>query len=215
MHQDGDDREHAADGPAWAGRTFVGARDRRALGARPMAVSLAAGRGRAVQPVADPAIGVGPLTPGAGDDDAHDRPDVLADLEARGLVQDCTDRDALRARLAAGPDHLYYGCDPTADSLHVGNLIGLLVLRRFQDAGHRPIALAGGATGMVGDPGGRSEERNLLDEETLRANVAAIKAQIARIVDPRRPLGASSTTAPGPATCPCSTSSATSASTSR
>lgn len=108
---------------------------------------------------------------------------VLEDLEARGLVQDCTDRDGLAARLAEGPISLYYGCDPTADSLHVGNLLGLLVLRRFQEAGHRPVALAGGATGMVGDPSGRSEERNLLDEATLGANVAAIKAQIERIVD--------------------------------
>ena len=108
---------------------------------------------------------------------------LLADLEARGLIQDCIDRDGLAARLAEGPLTLYYGCDPTADSLHVGNLIGLLVLRRFQDAGHRPIALAGGATGMVGTPPARSEERNLLDEETLAANVAAITAQIARVVD--------------------------------
>ncbi|MCU1358564.1 MAG: tyrosyl-tRNA synthetase [Acidimicrobiales bacterium] len=108
---------------------------------------------------------------------------LLDDLEARGLVQDCTDREGLAARLADGPITLYYGCDPTADSLHIGNLLGLLVLRRFQDAGHRPIALAGGATGMVGDPSGRSEERNLLDDATLEANVLAIKAQIARIVD--------------------------------
>jgi tyrosyl-tRNA synthetase len=108
---------------------------------------------------------------------------ILDDLEARGLVHDSTDRQALAARLAEGPMTLYYGCDPTADSLHVGNLIGLLVLRRFQDAGHRPVALAGGATGMVGDPSGRSEERNLLDEETLSANVAAIKTQMARLLD--------------------------------
>ena len=108
---------------------------------------------------------------------------VLEDLQERGLVQECTDPDGLRARLGQGPLTLYYGCDPTADSLHVGNLIGLLVLRRFQEAGHRPIALAGGATGMVGDPSGRSEERNLLDEDTLAHNVAAITAQIARIVD--------------------------------
>ena len=108
---------------------------------------------------------------------------LLDDLDARGLVHDTTDRDALAARLAEGPISLYYGCDPTADSLHVGNLIGLLVLRRFQDAGHRPVALAGGATGMVGDPSGRSEERNLLDDDTLNANVSAIKAQMARIVD--------------------------------
>jgi tyrosyl-tRNA synthetase len=108
---------------------------------------------------------------------------LLDDLEARGLVQDSTDREQLGARLAAGPVGLYYGCDPTADSLHIGNLIGLLVLRRFQDAGHRPVALAGGATGMVGDPSGVSEERNLLDAETLDANVAAIKTQMARILD--------------------------------
>jgi tyrosyl-tRNA synthetase len=108
---------------------------------------------------------------------------LLDDLEARGLVHDSTDRAALAARLAEGPITLYYGCDPTANSLHVGNLIGLLVLRRFQDAGHRPVALAGGATGMVGDPSGRSEERNLLDEATLSANVAAIKEQMARILD--------------------------------
>jgi tyrosyl-tRNA synthetase len=108
---------------------------------------------------------------------------LLDDLEARELVQDSTDRAQLAARLAAGPIALYYGCDPTADSLHVGNLIGLLVLRRFQDAGHRPVALAGGATGMVGDPSGQSDERNLLDAETLDANVAAIKTQMARILD--------------------------------
>jgi tyrosyl-tRNA synthetase len=108
---------------------------------------------------------------------------LLDDLAARGLVHDHTDLVALRARLDDGPITLYYGCDPTADSLHVGNLIGLLVLRRFQDAGHRPIALAGGATGMIGDPSGRSQERNLLDDATLAANVAAIKEQIARVVD--------------------------------
>ena len=107
---------------------------------------------------------------------------LLDDLETRGLVYESTDRNALADRLEAGPITLYYGCDPTADSLHVGNLIGLVMLRRFQLAGHRPIALAGGATGMVGDPSGRSDERNLLDEETLRANVAAIKRQIARIL---------------------------------
>lgn len=108
--------------------------------------------------------------------------DLLADLERRGLVHDTTDRAALAARIAEGPLTLYHGVDPTAPSLHHGNLIGLLMLRRFQDAGHRPIALAGGATGMIGDPGGRSEERNLLDLDTLATNVAAIKAQISRIL---------------------------------
>src|SRR6201996_3708064 len=107
--------------------------------------------------------------------------DFIADLEARGLIQDSTDRDALRARIAAGPVGVYYGCDPSADSLQVGNLIGLLVLRRLADAGHRAIALAGGATGMIGDPGGRSKERNLLDGESLARNTARIAAQLERI----------------------------------
>ncbi|MGC1570049.1 MAG: tyrosine--tRNA ligase, partial [Trebonia sp.] len=107
--------------------------------------------------------------------------DLLADLEARGLVQDSTDRDALRARINEGPVGLYYGCDPSADSLHVGNLIGLIVLRRFADAGHNAIALAGGATGMIGDPGGRSRERNLLDAATLARNNERIAGQIERI----------------------------------
>lgn len=109
--------------------------------------------------------------------------DLLDDLDRRGLVHETTDRAALAARLAEGQVGVYYGCDPTAPSLHVGNLIGLVLLRRFQDAGHRPIALAGGATGMIGDPSGRSEERNLLDDAVLSANVAAIKEQMGRIVD--------------------------------
>jgi tyrosyl-tRNA synthetase len=110
--------------------------------------------------------------------------DVLADLEARGLVHDSTDRAALAARLEHGPTSLYYGCDPSADSLHIGNLIGLIVLRRFQAAGHHPIALAGGATGMIGDPSGTFEERRLLDEDTLAANLAAITEQITRVLGP-------------------------------
>lgn len=106
--------------------------------------------------------------------------DLVADLEARGLVQDSTGLEGLRERLRA-PATLYYGSDPSADSLHVGNLIGLLVLRRFADQGHTAIALAGGATGMVGDPGGRSEERNLLDKPTLARNLARIADQLRRI----------------------------------
>jgi tyrosyl-tRNA synthetase len=111
----------------------------------------------------------------------HVRMDFLADLEARGLIQDSTDRDALRARIQAGPVGVYYGCDPSADSLQLGNLVGLLVLRRFADAGHQAIALAGGATGMIGDPGGRSKERNLLDAETLARNTKRIADQLERV----------------------------------
>ena len=76
---------------------------------------------------------------------------ILDDLAARGLVHDTTDVDKLRERLAAGPVTLYHGIDPTAPSLHIGNYVGVLALRRFQDAGHRPIVLVGGSTGMVGD----------------------------------------------------------------
>ncbi len=108
-------------------------------------------------------------------------PSLLDDLDARGLVQDTTDRDALVARLAEGPITLYCGFDPTADSLHVGNLIGVLMLRRFAEAGHEAIGLAGGATGMIGDPSGKSEERNLLDDETLARNLASLREQLARI----------------------------------
>jgi tyrosyl-tRNA synthetase len=109
--------------------------------------------------------------------------DLLADLRARGLIHDSTDLEALATRLAAGPIGVYVGFDPTADSLHVGHLLGQLALRRFQLAGHRPFPLAGGATGVVGDPGGRSEERNLLDRETLERNLAGIKPQLERLLD--------------------------------
>ena len=108
---------------------------------------------------------------------------ILDDLRARGLIQDTTDEAALRRRLDEGPITVYHGIDPSADSLHLGNLVGILVLRRFQDHGHRPIALVGGSTGMVGDPGGRSEERNLLDQAALAHNVAGIRAQVERLLE--------------------------------
>ena len=108
---------------------------------------------------------------------------VLEELESRGLVQDTTDRDLLAQRLSSGPVAVYHGIDPTASSLHLGNLIGVLVLRRFQEAGHRPIALVGGATGMVGDPSGRSDERNLLDDQTLAANLSGIRGQLEKLLD--------------------------------
>lgn len=108
---------------------------------------------------------------------------ILDELRWRGLYADCTDLEALSARLATGPLTLYCGFDPTADSLHVGNLVPLLCLRRFQQAGHVPLALAGGATGMIGDPSGRSSERNLLTPDVLKHNIASIKEQLARFLD--------------------------------
>jgi len=110
--------------------------------------------------------------------------DLIEDLKWRGLLANCTDLDALAARLNSDrPVTLYCGFDPTGDSLHVGHLMGQLTLRRFQLAGHHPLALAGGATGMVGDPSGKSAERNLLSPEALAHNVTCIKAQLARLLD--------------------------------
>jgi tyrosyl-tRNA synthetase len=103
---------------------------------------------------------------------------MIADLRWRGLIHQATDEASLSNWLDAAPRTLYVGFDPTADSMHVGHLMGLMALRRFQRAGHRPIALVGGATGMIGDPSGKSEERNLLSLESLRANVAAMEAQM-------------------------------------
>jgi tyrosyl-tRNA synthetase len=109
--------------------------------------------------------------------------DVVDELSWRGLIAQATDLDALRDHLARGPATVYYGCDPTAPSLHVGNLVGLVVLRWFQTHGHRPIALAGGATGFIGDPGGRNSERTLMTGEEVAHNVEQIGVQLARFVD--------------------------------
>ncbi len=108
---------------------------------------------------------------------------ILEELRWRGLLADCTDPDALAQRIAQGPVTLYCGFDPTADSLHVGNLVPLLALRRFQLQGHRPIVLAGGATGMVGDPSGKSAERNLQTPEQVEHNIAHIKVQLTKFLD--------------------------------
>lgn len=110
-------------------------------------------------------------------------PGLFRELRARGLIHDSTDSNQLADRLDSSPIRLYVGFDPTADSLHVGHLLGQITLRRFQLAGHQPFPLAGGATGMVGDPSGRSEERNLLDRETLDHNVACISRQLERLLD--------------------------------
>ena len=109
--------------------------------------------------------------------------DVLDDLAARGLVHDHTTLHDLGRLLDGGPAVFYHGIDPTANSLHVGNLLGVLVMRRLQSCGHRPLALVGGATGMVGDPSGRSTERNLTGSQTLAANVAGIRSQLQSLLD--------------------------------
>ncbi len=110
-------------------------------------------------------------------------PDLLADLRWRGLIHQTTDDARLGAWLAEKPRTLYVGFDPTAESLHVGSLTGLVVLRRFQQAGHRPMAVVGGATGMIGDPSGKSAERNLLSKEQLAANVEGMAAQMRRFLE--------------------------------
>lgn len=105
----------------------------------------------------------------------------VAELKWRGLVHDSipNTEEYLNQHKTTG----YIGFDPTADSLHIGSLVPILVLKHFQNAGHKPIALVGGATGMVGDPSGKSSERNLLDEATLNKNVAGVKAQLDRFLD--------------------------------
>src|SRR5436189_5410315 len=109
--------------------------------------------------------------------------DIIAELQWRGMLADCTDLEALSKRLANGPITVYAGFDPTADSLHVGNLVPLLALRRFQLLGHHPIPLAGGATGSIGDPSGKAEERQLLTKERLEANITKVKEQLKLLLD--------------------------------
>lgn len=108
---------------------------------------------------------------------------MIEELRWRGLIADCTDWEGLPKRLAERPITLYCGFDPTANSLHVGNLVPLLALRRFQIAGHHPIAVAGGATGLIGDPSGKSAERQLLTREVLDENIRCVKIQLARLLD--------------------------------
>jgi tyrosyl-tRNA synthetase len=105
------------------------------------------------------------------------------ELEWRGLVADCTDKEQLAKSLDHRPITLYCGFDPTADSLHVGSLVPLLALRRFQQQGHKPIAVAGGSTGLIGDPSGKITERQLLTREVLDANIAGLKQQLRHLLD--------------------------------
>jgi tyrosyl-tRNA synthetase len=109
---------------------------------------------------------------------------ILDELDVRGLFANCTDRTGLAELLAGGgPVAAYAGYDPTSASLHVGNLVPTILLKRLQLAGHRPIIVVGGATGMIGDPSGKSDERNLLDDATLAGNLAGIRAQLGKLLD--------------------------------
>ena len=105
----------------------------------------------------------------------------VEELTWRGMIQDIM--PGTEEKLMEGPTAAYVGIDPTADSLHIGHLVSVMILKHFQRCGHKPIALVGGATGMIGDPSMKSAERNLLDEATLNHNVACIKAQLARFLD--------------------------------
>src|SRR5881397_2411135 len=108
---------------------------------------------------------------------------ILEELQWRGLLADCTDAEALAKSVRQGPLTLYCGFDPTADSLHVGSMVPLLALRRFQLLGHRPIAVAGGATGSIGDPSGKTQERQLLTREVIAHNISSVKEQLKRLLD--------------------------------
>src|SRR3954469_25652460 len=106
---------------------------------------------------------------------------LIAELQWRGMIQDIMPgtEEQLKKESTTG----YIGFDPTADSLHIGSLVPILLLVHFQRAGHKPIALIGGATGMVGDPSGKSDERNLLSEETLKHNQEGVKNQLEKFLD--------------------------------
>lgn len=115
---------------------------------------------------------------------------LIADLEWRDLISQTTDREALLKDLNAGPVSFYLGFDPTAPSIHVGNLVVLLVMRRFQLAGHKPIPLVGGATGLIGDPSGRNEERSLNSTDIVSEWVSRIRGQLEKFLDFTSPANA-------------------------
>jgi tyrosyl-tRNA synthetase len=139
--------------------------------------------------------------------------DLLEDLRWRGLLYQTT--EGLAEHLAAGPVRAYCGFDPTAASLHVGNLLPIMGLVRLQEHGHRPVALVGGGTGLIGDPSGKTAERQLNARETIAANTAAIRAQLERLLDfegpppPRSPTTRSGSARWAPSTC-CATWASTS-----
>lgn len=105
----------------------------------------------------------------------------VEELKWRGMIQDIM--PGTEEKLMEGPTAAYVGIDPTADSLHIGHMVSIMILKHFQACGHKPIALIGGATGMIGDPSGKSQERNLLDEETLNHNIAGIRKQLSKFLD--------------------------------
>ncbi|MGB4665159.1 MAG: tyrosine--tRNA ligase, partial [Bacteroidales bacterium] len=107
--------------------------------------------------------------------------DFIAELEWRGMIYEMIPE--VKNYLSTSGAAAYVGIDPTADSLHIGHLVSIMLLRHFQRAGHRPILVLGGATGMIGDPSGKSEERNLLSEEIIRKNQEGIKKQVSRLLD--------------------------------
>ena len=109
--------------------------------------------------------------------------DIFSELTWRGLIHQTTDEKHLAEWLADGSRTVYVGFDPTAPSLHVGSLMPLMTLRRFQKAGHHPLALVGGATGMIGDPSGKSQERNLLSADSLEDNIQGLKSQMLKFLD--------------------------------
>src|SRR5699024_12398466 len=102
---------------------------------------------------------------------------ILQDLEKRGLIHQTTDREDIKKHLDDNQVTLYCGFDPTADSLHIGHLLPITILKRFQQAGHRPIALIGGGTGMIGDPSERSEERSLNEASVVQGFADSIRTQ--------------------------------------
>lgn len=108
---------------------------------------------------------------------------ILDELKQRGLINQVTDEDGLKKHLEENQVSLYCGFDPTADSLHIGHLLPILMLKRFQMAGHRPIALVGGGTGMIGDPSGRNEERQLNDASIVQQWTEDIKGQLSKLID--------------------------------
>ncbi len=109
--------------------------------------------------------------------------DLISELHQRGLIEQITDEDGIRELLKENKSPIYIGFDPTAKSLHVGSMVPMIVLAHFQRAGHRPIAVVGGATGMIGDPSGRSSERNLITTDHVAENLAGIRQQLQSFLD--------------------------------